>query len=243
MRAVILAAGVGSRLMPLTRNTPKSLLDLGGGYTLLERQLEALASAGVTEITLVTGYKSEQIEAKIRDFEGFEIGVVFNPFYRLANNGASAWLGLKDLSEPAMIINGDDLFKSSVIASLAESDEDVTMVVSRKDEYDADDMKVVVLGDAVIDVGKGIAPERANAESVGIMQFKGSGLARMQEYLGAMVRVESDLQLFYLEALRRMMSDGHRVSFVQCAPTDWAEVDFHPDLEAMRRQVLNDLEV
>jgi choline kinase len=243
MRAVILAAGVGSRLMPLTRNTPKSLLDLGGGYTLLERQLEALESAGVTEITLVTGYKSEQIEAKIRDFEGFEIGVVFNPFYRLANNGASAWLGLKDLSEPAMIINGDDLFKSSVIASLAESDEDVTMVVSRKDEYDADDMKVVVLGDAVFDVGKGIAPERANAESVGIMQFKDSGLTRMQEYLGAMVRVESDLQLFYLEALRRMMSDGYRVSFVECAPTDWAEVDFHPDLESMRRQVLNDLEV
>jgi choline kinase len=243
MRAVILAAGVGSRLMPLTRNTPKSLLDLGGGYTLLERQLEALGSAGVTDVRLVTGYKSEQIEAKIKDFEGFDVSVVFNPFYRLANNGASAWFGLKDLSDTAIIINGDDLFKGNVITTLLESDDEVTMVISRSDEYDDDDMKVIVEGDAVLDVGKDIDPDRANAESVGIMQFKGPGLTRMKTYLDAMVRVESDLQLFYLEALRRMMRDGHRVSYVQCDPSDWAEVDFHPDLEAMRRQVLNDLEV
>ena len=50
-------------------------------------------------------------------------------------------------------------------------------------------------------------------------------------------------QLFYLEALRRMMREGHRVAYIECAPSDWAEVDFHPDLESMRRQVLGDLDV
>lgn len=243
MRAVILAAGVGSRLMPLTRNTPKSLLDLGAGYTLLERQLQALKEGGITDVTLVTGYKSEQIEAKIKDYSGFDLSVVFNPFYRLANNSASAWFGLKDLSETGIIINGDDLFKASVISDLLASGDEVTMVISKKQKYDDDDMKAVITGDAITDVGKDIAPERANAESVGIMQFKGPGLPRMQGYLDAIVRVEADLQLFYLEALRRMMREGHRVAYVECSPSDWAEVDFHPDLESMRRQVLGDLDV
>ncbi len=229
--------------MPLTRNTPKSLLDLGAGYTLLERQLEALGTANITDITLVTGYKSEQIEAKISDYTDFAFKVVFNPFYRLANNGVSAWLGLKDLNEPAMIINGDDLFKATVVRSLAQSNDEVTMVISRKREYDMEDMKTNLSSDTVTDVGKDIPIDRADAESIGMIQFRGPGLRRMQAYLETMMRTQTDLQLFYLEAMRRMMHDGNRVAFVECSPADWAEVDFHPDLESMRRQVLNDLEI
>ena len=66
MKVLILVAGTGSRLWPLTRNTPKSLLDLGRGLTLLETQLDAIKPSGVTDIVLLTGYRSAQIEAKIQ---------------------------------------------------------------------------------------------------------------------------------------------------------------------------------
>jgi choline kinase len=234
MKVIILAAGVGSRLMPLTRNTPKSLLDLGNGYTLLERQLSALREAGLREIVLVTGYRSEQIEAKVKTYTDFDFELVYNPFYRLANNLPSAWMGLKDRDEPTMLINGDDLFQSSVVQKLMASDKEITLVVSRKDEYDDDDMKVILDDERIVDVGKDIPLADANGESIGMMLFQGRGLRDIQAMLTEMIRVEENLQLFYLHALRQLMKRGHAVHYVECGPDDWAEVDFHPDLELMR---------
>jgi len=234
MKVIILAAGVGSRLMPLTRNTPKSLLDLGNGYTLLERQLSALREAGLREIVLVTGYRSEQIEAKVKTYTDFDFELVYNPFYRLANNLPSAWMGLKDRNEPTMLINGDDLFQSSVVQTLMSSDKEITLVVSRKEEYDDDDMKVVLDGERIVDVGKDIPLADANGESIGMMLFQDRGLRDIQAMLTEMVRVEENLQLFYLHALRQLMKRGHAIHYVECGPDDWAEVDFHPDPELMR---------
>ena len=202
MKVVILAAGVGSRLMPLTRNTPKSLIDLGNGYSLLELQLRSIGEGGIHDIVLITGYKSSQIEAKIQFYSDFSFRIIFNPFYRMTNNLATAWLGLKDLSPPLILVNGDDLFKADVIANLAKSTSEITMVISRKEDYDDDDMKVVTEGPLVRDVGKDIPPNKANGESIGMILFRGQGLKAYQERLSQMVRDEDNLHLFYLAALR-----------------------------------------
>jgi hypothetical protein len=67
-----------------------------------------------------------------------------------------------------------------------------------------------------------------------MMLFQGRGLRDIQAMLTEMIRVEENLQLFYLHALRQLMKRGHAVHYVECGPDDWAEVDFHPDLELMR---------
>lgn len=241
MRVAILAAGVGSRLMPLTRNTPKSLLDLGNGFTLLETQLEAIRECGINEITIVTGYKSEQIEAKIVAYQDFDFTIRFNPFYRMANNAVSAWMALDGLIEPTVLVNGDDVFKPEVLQGLIDTDDRVAMVISRKDEFDSDDMKVVTTGNAVVNVGKDIDASDADGESIGMIAFRGPGLRMMQDELKRMMRVESDLHLFYLEALRRLMLAGHHIGYSECRDEDWAEVDFHPDLDLIKTQVLGSL--
>jgi choline kinase len=241
VRVVILAAGLGQRLMPLTRNTPKSLLDLGNGYTLLETQLEAIAACGISKVTLVTGYKSEQIEAKIVDYSGFDFTIRFNPFYRMANNAVSAWMGLGGITEPAVLVNGDDVFKASVLESLTAARDQIAMVVSRKGYYDSDDMKVTTIEERVVNVGKDLPDSESNGESIGMIAFRGPGLSLMQSELDSMMRNEPDLQLFYLEALRRLMVAGHHIGYVECDDDEWAEVDFHPDLDLMRNQVLGPL--
>lgn len=237
VKIVILVAGVGSRLMPLTRNTPKSLLDLGDGYTLLERQLKSIGECGVKDVVLVTGYRSEQIEAKIRLYADFNFQVIYNPFYNIANNIASAWLGLLNINEPVVLLNGDDLFKASVLGNLLKSEKEITMVISRKDEFDDDDMKVITEGPLIRDVGKDIEGAKANGESIGMMLFRKRGLMDMRNSLMELIRVEDNLKTFYLQALRNLMRKGHDVHFSECKPEDWAEMDFHPDLTQMRQQL------
>ena len=94
MRVVILAAGQGKRLLPLTAEVPKALLDIGG-KTLIERQIEAFATAGIREFTVITGYGSARMEealAQISARLGVAIVTVFNPFYAVADNLASCWM-------------------------------------------------------------------------------------------------------------------------------------------------------
>ena len=79
MKIIILAAGRGERLMPLTQNTPKPLIDMGNGNTLLEEQLMSIRESGVIkEVVLVVGYLAEQIEAKMRAYKdkGFQVSTI-----------------------------------------------------------------------------------------------------------------------------------------------------------------------
>jgi len=231
MRAVLLSAGIGSRLMPLTRNTPKSLIDIGGGYTLLERQLKALIDGGIDHVSIVTGYKSRQIEAKVADLSSPKIEIVFNPFYQIANNSVSAWFGLRGRTEDMMLINGDDIFSSRIVERLRTSNCEIGMAVSFKALYDDDDMKVTIRDGRVVDVRKTISPDCTDAESIGMTVYRGRGLRSMQEQLRLMMEDEPAHQLFYLEALRNAASDGQAIEPIECAADEWAEIDFHPDLE------------
>ena len=92
MQAVILSAGQGRRLLPLTADRPKCLVDLHG-KTLLQWQLDALLAAGVGPVTVVTGYASDAVEAVIaRHYAGQPIGVQYNPFFQVADNLGSCWI-------------------------------------------------------------------------------------------------------------------------------------------------------
>jgi len=237
MRAILLSAGVGSRLLPLTRNTPKSLIDIGDGYTLLERQLKALVDGGVEEVTIVTGYKSHQIEAKVADLSSPTIEIEFNPFYKSANNSVSAWFGLRGRTKEVMLINGDDIFSSRIVERLRTSSAEIGMAVSAKPHYDEDDMKVTIRNGRVIDVRKTIPPDRADAESIGMTVYRDRGLRSMQDQLRRMMEDEPSHHLFYLEALRNAAADGQGIEPIECAPDEWAEIDFHPDIEFARSVV------
>jgi len=237
MRVIILAAGKGERLYPLTKNTPKSLLEIGQGKTVLENQLENIAKAGIRDVTIVTGYKSEQIEAKVKDIEYLDISICYNPFYASSNNLISAWLAVRETSENFVLLNGDDVFKPHVLEGLLESNHDITMVIDRKDHYDPDDMKVVTDGELVLKVSKEIPKEEANGESIGMILFKKKGRAIIRETLERMVREEENKKIFYLAALQNIMDRGYPVHFHECSPQDWAEIDFHSDLSFIRRHI------
>ena len=149
MKAIILAAGKGERLMPLTSDTPKSLSELENGTTLLESQLININKTGISKVVIVTGYLTEKIESKVELYSekyNIDIQIIYNPFFDISNNLLSLWQAKHEMEIDFIIINGDDIFKDSVLLGLLEHDnnEMITMVIDRKKKYDHDDMKLII---------------------------------------------------------------------------------------------------
>lgn len=238
MRAIIIAAGRGSRLYPLTKNTPKSLLEVGEGLTLLEVQLHSLAENGIKDIVIIVGYRASQIEAKIQEYTNrFQLTTVYNPFYDISNNLISVWMARFFMDQDFITINGDDMFTPSVIEKLLTSKNNITMVIDEKEEYDEDDMKVIHSEELVHQVSKKIDPGKANGESVGIIKFSGYGPKIYRSVLEEMVRIPENKDVFYLSAIEEMIHKGYPVHFIVCSENDWGELDFHPDLMLIRQYV------
>jgi len=238
MRAILISAGKGTRLYPLTKNTPKSLLEVGEGLTLLEAQLHSLQEAGIVDVTIIVGYRAEQIEAKLHKYKkDFNIDTVYNPFYDISNNLISIWMARHYMNEDFITINGDDMFTSSVILDLLKSDNNITMVIDEKEDYDEDDMKIIHNNGLVNEVSKQIKADTANGESVGIIKFSGHGPKIYLNTLDEMVRHPENRNVFYLKAIQEIINKGYPVHFSKCKPGDWGELDFHPDLMMIRKYV------
>jgi len=240
MRAIIIAAGKGTRLYPLTKNTPKSLLEVGDGLTLLEAQLHSLGENDVRDIVIIVGYRAEQIEAKLQDYKkDFNIRTVFNPFYETSNNLLSVWLARHYMDQDFISINGDDMFTPEIIENLLKSPHNITMVMDEKEHYDDDDMKIVHSEGLVHEVSKKIPLDRANGESVGIIKFSGYGPQIYINTLEEMARKPEHMNAFYLKAIQEIISKGYPVNYSKCDEGDWGEIDFHPDLMLIREFVSN----
>ena len=129
-KAVILAAGKGSRLMPLTAETPKCLVRVQGKPILL-REIQGLHRLGVEEILVLTGYRSERIESLLGpSFQGITLRYLFNPFYETANNASTLRLAEEFLKGGGLIVEGDvvwgENFQRALQKGLESSSQPVT---------------------------------------------------------------------------------------------------------------------
>jgi len=209
--------------------------------TLLESQLEAIRATGIHDIVLVTGYRSAQIEAKIQYYDGFDFTVVYNPFYDVSNNLVSAWMAMPYIQSEFVLINGDDVFRPTVLERLLTTPGDLVMVVSKKGQYDEDDMKVHIEGESVQKVSKALSESEANGESIGMIKFSPKGREWFAAELGRMVRHKPSLDVFYLQAIQNLMDQGLPVRYSTCTPEEWAEIDFHPDLMLLKERIGQEL--
>jgi choline kinase len=243
MKIIILAAGRGERLMPLTRNTPKPLLDMGNGCTLIEEQIQSIQESGaIQEIVLVIGYLADQVEAKLQHFKrnGLRITTVYNPFYDVSNNLMSLWLAKYEMETDFLITNGDNLFTPDVFSGLVgQNDDGIFLAVSRKAEYDPDDMKVTIDSGQISFVNKRIEPEQAFAESPGLALVRGPRARKLFcEILEELARRPEYVGKFWLETFNRAYERGVPVVPWEFDGTHkWQEVDFHVDVLKVKQLI------
>ncbi|WP_199287842.1 NTP transferase domain-containing protein [Kushneria phosphatilytica] len=234
-RAIILSAGQGKRLLPYTADRPKCLIELSG-RAVIEHQIDTLVAAGFERITVVLGYAIDMVEQRLHQrYPDTLLDIVFNPFFELADNLASCWMARNAMEEDFLILNGDTLFEPAVLDRLldAPQQQPITLAIDHKQEYDADDMKVTMDGARLTRVGKALALDSVDGESIGMMTFRGDGRRLFQEALERNMRSTEALSRWYLSLIDELAESG-AVYTASIEGLRWAELDFPHDLEHAR---------
>ena len=239
MKAIILSAGQGRRLMPLTRVTPKCCLVLEG-KTLLEHQLESLAVNGVDEVVVVSGFGHQQVQEVVGRVHGVSVRTLYNPFYACSDNLGTAWMARTEMKAPFLLINGDTLFQAATLEYLLSSKRSypITLSVDRKTHYDDDDMKISSDGEQLNRVGKTLSPDIVNGESIGMTIFDQAGSEAFVNKVESLMMGPDGLMRWYLSAIDELAQEG-RVGINSIKGSGWCEVDDRADLVNAEKAIRN----
>jgi choline kinase len=242
MRVIVIAAGRGRRLMPMTADTPKCYAEVSG-KRLLDWALDAFGANGLERVCFIGGY---QIEKARRDYPQFEFRL--NADWETNNILASLFYAEDLMDEPFICCYSDVLFTPEFVARLIESPQDMVLGVDtdwlaryeHRTEHPPDDAeKVIVANGCVTHVSRKIPPQEAYGEYLGVARFSAAGAARLREYYhrcrrqfagqpwrGATVFEKAYKILLFEE----MIEAGERFAHVD-TPGGYIEVDTQQDFE------------
>lgn len=230
--AILLSAGQGSRMLPLTAERPKCLIDFSG-RTLIEWQIEMLARGGVKRIDVVTGFMTDMVDEVLAHIDDPRVTITtrFNPFYKVADNLGSCWIAREAMEGDFLILNGDTLVSEAIVRTVQQDRGwPIAVTVDVKDGYDSDDMKVQRHGERLLRIGKTLTAEQSNAESIGFLAFRGEGSALFREAVRQAMRTPEGVQHWYLKVIDSLAPIG-KVGTVSIQGEEWGEVDFLNDIE------------
>ncbi len=167
-QAIIVAAGVGSRLRPLTDDRPKTPIEVDG-QSMLSRSVQLMMDQGVNDIAIVVGYRKEMIVEHLRDFP---VTYFYNPFYKITNNMASLWFAAPFIRGDFIYSHGDIVYDASLLTTLVEDEKENVLLVEKKD-CGAEEMKVKVQDGRLMASSTEIPLELSFGEWTGLAKFSG----------------------------------------------------------------------
>lgn len=240
--AIIMAAGQGTRLRPLTETQPKPLVPVNG-VPILEYTLQALELGGITDVSIVTGYKSEKIHNYIaaRD-NSATIRIVNNDDYLTTNNIWSLHLVSDQIRNGTTIIDGDVLVSPSIIAEFNRVPDSSSFLIGVDRTHRERGAYAKIAGQYIVGIEIADSPEN---EEPGTL-LKTTSIYRVHSYAAAdalrnRIRhfINNDrLSAFYEQAIDDVLRTGLTGHAVECSSHLWWEIDTPDDLENATRLVL-----
>lgn len=232
MKAIILAAGIASRLRPLTDNTPKCLLKVGD-KNLLQRTIDALLKNGIKEFVVVTGYLHQQIEDFISStYKDCSFTYIHNEKFTATNNIYSLWMCKKAVQDQdVLLLDSDILFDSKIIAHLIGAKYPNALALNNH-PLGEEEIKVVVDADGkMIEINKTCDPKSAIGESIGIEKMSVAYQTALFAELDKMILEEGLDNVFYEKAFERLIAQGHTFNIVDVTNLFSMELDTVEDFE------------
>jgi len=232
--AVILVAGVGSRLRPITDKVPKALAPIGD-ETILGRAVRLLLDFGVRRLILATGYREDAVRAALSTLSS-EVVYCPNPQYDSTQNSVSLALCRDAVGGRSFFkLDGDVVFEAEVLSRIAGPSSELVAGVDTSRKLDAEAMKVITEGQLIRRFGKDVAIEQSHGESIGIERIRSSASNRLFAALDDF-RARGVTSVYYEDVYSRLIEQGQLVAeAADVAGLRWTEVDTLDDLESARR--------
>lgn len=237
MKAVILAAGVGSRIKPLTDNCPKSLLKVAEEH-ILERMINHILKCEIQEIVFVLGYLDHQIEGFVKEkYPDLNVHFILNKKYEETNTGYSLMLTETALNGEGFIkFDADVVFDIGVLRRLIASPFETCLCIDRDIQLDAEEVKVVS-GDnnRVLKASKNVDPAEAIGESIGIEKISSKTANLLFNELRSMMSKKANQQEYYEAAYEKLISRDVPFHYIDITGLKWTEIDTLSDFDTANR--------
>jgi choline kinase len=238
MIGMVLAAGAGRRLGPLTEDLPKTLLQIDGERSILDLAIANLKEAGIDEVAVVTGFAAARVEERRAELEGrygVKLELVFNDRAEIWNNAYSLWCARELFTEGVLLVNGDTVHPASVEQRLIEA-RGKDIVIAIDDDLarlNEESMKVQLSEEGFMRrITKQLPMDVAGGEYIGLTLIEPAAAGPLAEALQA--TWERDPQLYYEDGFQEFVDRGGTVATAPIGAVDWVEVDDDDDLGRAR---------
>lgn len=242
MKVIILAAGEGTRLKPLTNNTPKCLVSLFG-KSILQWQLDVFNYFNIKDISIVKGYLKDQI-----NFSGIHYFQNLN--YNQTNMIETLFCAREKLFGDIIISYGDIIFEKNVFKKLSDSKDDISLIIDKNwEKYwkirfdnpldDAESLTIDQNG-YITDIGqKTTQLEMIQGQYIGLMKFQNDGVKFLKNFYDDAKELSTKSKnplnpnlpfekSFMTDLLRAMINNGHKIKSIQIS-NGWLELDSYDD--------------
>lgn len=250
MIGVILSAGMGTRLMPLTKEIPKPLLEVNG-MTLLERMIRNLMNENVRQFIVIVGYNKQKVidlAPKLEEKHSISITILENEKYDTTNTSVSTYIASKyleeNLAEDFILVNGDNVVDPEIIARIAER-KNTSLIVDNVKDLNEESFKLIIKNETfneektiangtIKEIGKEIDIPSSTGEFIGVSKVSKNDLAKFNSILEGLI--EEDEQNYYDYAYKAL-SRIAPIDYVLTNGLQWTEIDDENDWKQAQKLI------
>jgi len=238
MKALIMAAGVGTRISHRLGDTPKCCARVGG-ESLIQRTIHTFKKFGVTDISVIVGFRAARVREEI---ENLGVKTYENPFFDITNSIASLWFARQELqtNDDVIIMNGDLFFEEHLIAHVIKAPQERVVFADPKRTHEAD-YRLNYWDGILKGFGKELSVARTTGEYVGIAKIRSSFIRTFREHLSLLIESQRH-GLWWEDVLFDLCSRGEPIFVQEIANIFWAEIDYWADYERIQEFLKSEAE-
>ena len=219
-KAIILAAGMGTRIKKLSSDKPKCLLKIPNeNISIIERQIKILKKNSIKDILIITGYKSTILKNEIAKYKGVRFR--YYPYYKSTNN-LNTLLHFKDeLNSSFVCLFADVIFDQKILNRLINKKNNIVTAIDTSKSLE-DTMRVKIIKNKLTDIGSHIPAQHGHGNFIGLCKFSKKGSSILKKNLIILKKKYKD---YYTIAIQKMINDKILVNFFDCKNFFWKEID------------------